>query len=135
MTWLTGPALLLAVTFCVSSAMDKATLEVLYLQRTITPARGSSVKLSCDTHYDPEQCGLVHVVWRHLTKQNAELTDPNRYLTTVNETASDGNMRRRQVVTEILELTTEDNGQYQCKAECESGETAMGHFIWIDVKG
>ncbi len=78
------------------------------------------------------QCGLLHVVW---WKQSAELTNPNKYLTTVNETVYDGNMRRRQVVTEILDLKPEDNDQYQCKAECESGDSAMGHFISIKVQG
>uniref|UniRef100_A0A8D3B1K0 Ig-like domain-containing protein n=1 Tax=Scophthalmus maximus TaxID=52904 RepID=A0A8D3B1K0_SCOMX len=108
------------------------TLEVLYPQKTITVARGSSVKLSCDANYDSEQCGLVRVVW---LQKDTELSDPDKYFTTVNETVSDGNMRRRQVVVEIVDLTTEDTGVYQCKGECENGETAMGHIIRISVKG
>lgn len=132
MTWLTGPAVLLLMTLCVSSAQeDKVTLEVRYPQTTLTPARGSSVKLSCNAYYDFKQCGLLSVGWYHLTMLNAELTDPNKYFTTVNETVSDDNARHRQIVTEILYLTPEDHGQFQCKAKCESGETAMGHFIWI----
>uniref|UniRef100_A0A3B4TBK2 Ig-like domain-containing protein n=1 Tax=Seriola dumerili TaxID=41447 RepID=A0A3B4TBK2_SERDU len=85
-----------------------------------------------DANYDLEKCGLVQVVWRHITK-NADLTDPNKYLTTVNETQLDDNMRRRQVVTEILNLTREDNGDFQCEAKCENGNSAMGHLITITV--
>ncbi|AWP15744.1 Hypothetical protein SMAX5B_005306 [Scophthalmus maximus] len=132
MTLLAGLTVLLVVTLCVQSAQDKVTLEVLYPQKTITVARGSSVTLSCDANYDSEQCGLVRVVW---LQKDTELSDPDKYFTTVNETVSDGNMRRRQVVVEIVDLTTEDTGVYQCKGECENGETAMGHIIRISVKG
>lgn len=79
------------------------------------------------------KCGLLHVAWYHLTKDGAELTDPKKYFTTVNETISDGIMRLRQVETEILNLTSDDDGQFQCKAGCENQETAMGHFITITV--
>lgn len=136
MTWLTLPTgllLLLVVTLCVSSAKENETVQVLYPQKTFTPARGSSVTLSCKAFYDFMKCGLLHVAWYHLTKDDAELTDPKKYFTTVNETISDGIMRLRQVETEILNLTSDDNGQFQCKAGCENQETAMGHFITITV--
>ncbi|XP_078108220.1 uncharacterized protein LOC144519150 [Sander vitreus] len=136
MTWLTGLTVLLVVTLYALSAQDKVTLDVHYQQKTITPARGSSVKLSCDAYYDFEHCGLLHVVWHHITNQNVELTDPSKYFTTVTETVSHYNMRHRQVVTEILDVTPEDDGQFQCQAGCnKSKETAMGRFIWITVKG
>ncbi|XP_042346844.1 uncharacterized protein zgc:174945 [Plectropomus leopardus] len=135
MTWLCGPVVLLVVTLCVSSAQDKDPLNVRYKSETITSPRGSSVKLTCNVFYDFELCSLPHVVWCHLSKQSVELTDPRRYLTTVNETVSEDNMRHRQVVTEILSLTPEDSGQFQCKAECEGIETVLGHYIWITVRG
>ncbi|XP_076593232.1 uncharacterized protein LOC143324539 [Chaetodon auriga] len=133
MAWLTLPALVL-LSLCGSSAQDEDTdtVQVFYQQNTITPAIGSSVKLSCEAHYDFQQCGLLHVVWY----QQSELIDPRKYFTTVNETQiSNSTMRRRQVVTEILDLTPEDSGQFQCKATCENKATAMGHFIWITVQG
>uniref|UniRef100_A0A3B3VYN8 Ig-like domain-containing protein n=1 Tax=Poecilia latipinna TaxID=48699 RepID=A0A3B3VYN8_9TELE len=111
-------------------------LVVRYPQRTIEPSRGSSAKLSCEANYDFTKCGVVHVVW-HRVEENPEksneLTDPDQYLTTVNETISDYNWRRREVVTEIMSVARRDDGRYQCKATCDSGVQAMGHFITIKV--
>lgn len=120
------------VLLCFLCALD--VVEVIYPQKTLNPARGSSVKLSCDAHYDFKQCGLLHVAWFQ-NDQNAELTQPRKYHTTVNETISDQRMRRRQVVTEILNLTPEDSGEFQCRAECQLKDTAMGHLIIINVQG
>lgn len=131
MARLTLPLLLLLATLCVSSAEDKDTVQVIYRQQTITAARGSSVKLSCEAHYDFEKCGLLDVVW---SQENVKLTNPRKYFTTVNESAADEPMRRRHVVTEILNLTANDNGSFQCNALCQNEGTAMGHFIWIKVK-
>ena len=108
------------------------TLEVLYQKRSITESSGSSIKLSCKANYDLEQCGLVHVAW---TQKDTELTDPSKYITTVNETVSVTNMTLRQVETEVLDLTTDDAGEFQCKASCEKGDKAMGHFIRLKVEG
>uniref|UniRef100_A0A3Q1GL84 Ig-like domain-containing protein n=1 Tax=Acanthochromis polyacanthus TaxID=80966 RepID=A0A3Q1GL84_9TELE len=122
---------------CILSSL--AITLVLYPQQILTPARGSSVKLSCETNYDYKKCGLLHVVWHNTSSQNddkiTELTDPKKYLTAVNETVNEGNRRRRQVVTEILNLRPKDNGRYQCQAKCNNGEEARGHFITITVRG
>lgn len=77
----------------------------------------------------------MHAVWYKIIPQTFELKDPDQYFSTVNETVSEANRRRRQVVTEILRVTLDDEGQYQCKAECEKGEQAMGHFIRVIVEG
>ncbi|KAK9514397.1 hypothetical protein VZT92_027865 [Zoarces viviparus] len=137
MTGLTGPTVLLMVALCASSPQeDNDTVEVRYPQSSIAPARGSSVKLSCDAIYNVKLCGLLRVAWYSLNTQSAEptkLTEPGKYFTTVNET--EHNVRRRQVVTEIFDLMPKDDGQYQCTAECETGPTAMGHYISITVRG
>ncbi|KAM6995261.1 uncharacterized protein LKV04_007486 [Tautogolabrus adspersus] len=132
MTWFAG-LVLLSVILCVSSAKEKATLELRYQRATLNPSRGSSVKLSCNAVYNFKLCGRLHVVW---CKENSELMELSKYFTTVNETISGGDMRRRQVVTEILDLTAEDSGRYQCTAECkESEDTAVGLTIKVEVKG
>uniref|UniRef100_A0A3Q2NWW2 Ig-like domain-containing protein n=1 Tax=Fundulus heteroclitus TaxID=8078 RepID=A0A3Q2NWW2_FUNHE len=110
-------------------------LEVIYQQKTISPASGSSAKLSCEANYDFDKCGVLHVVWHRIqegTEKSTELIDPSRYFTTVNETITTERMRRRQVLTEIISVKPNDDGRYQCKASCESGEQAMGHFITIN---
>ena len=115
---------------------DPANIELKYHSAKITAARGSSAILSCVAEYDFDRCRhRLHVVWQQVDDNNTtELIDPNKYLTTVNETISDDNRRVRQVVTEILDLTPKDNGQFQCIAVCNE-ETARGHFIKISVTG
>uniref|UniRef100_A0A1A7X8Y2 Ig-like domain-containing protein n=1 Tax=Iconisemion striatum TaxID=60296 RepID=A0A1A7X8Y2_9TELE len=134
----TGPAVLLLMTLGVLSAEEKDYLEVLYPQSAITAAVGSSAKLSCVANYDLRKCGVVHVVWHkmpELSNKGTELMDPMKYFTTVNETIIENNLRKRQVVTEITKVEKADSGRYQCKAKCDSGEGAMGHFITIKVQG
>lgn len=132
MIWLSGPALLLLVALSVSSEEDQATIVLLYKKETLTPARGSSVPLSCKVHYNYEVCGMLRVVW---IQDREELTDPSKYFTTVTEELAGGDMRNRKVVTEILDLNKGDSGSYQCSAECENTETAVGHNIDVIVKG
>lgn len=134
MTRLSLSLLLSLVTLCVSSEEDNApdVVEVFYKQNTIDAPRGSSVTLSCEARYYLNQCGDLHATWY---QEGTELTDPRKYLTTVSE-RDVSDMRRRKVVTEILDLTPKDSGQYQCKAECNTGrDSAMGHIITVNVKG
>ncbi|CAJ1063074.1 uncharacterized protein zgc:174945 [Xyrichtys novacula] len=130
--------LLLLVTLSVSSAEDEVTLRS--KAQTIAAARGSSVSLSCLAVYNYQLCRLLHVTWRAEggaevgAAAGVELTDPKKYLTTVSETLSDGDVRHRQVETEILDLTEEDSGRYQCVARCGGAESAVGRFSEIIVK-
>lgn len=109
-------------------------VEVLYPHRTMTLSRGSVAKLSCEAKYYLVECGMLHVAWQR-SRQETELTDPTKYFTSVNETVIEANRRRRHVVTEILSLTRKDEGDFQCKAECENGDKAMGHLITIVIRG
>lgn len=74
----------------------------------------------------------MHVSW---FQNNSEMTNPKKHVTTVNETLVSSVVRRRQVVTEILDLQPEDSESFQCKASCNGEETAMGHFIRLLVIG
>uniref|UniRef100_A0A3B4B0X9 Ig-like domain-containing protein n=1 Tax=Periophthalmus magnuspinnatus TaxID=409849 RepID=A0A3B4B0X9_9GOBI len=90
------------------------------------------VTLICKTYYDPEWCGQVHAVWfRH----ELPLTNPEKYLTIVNETITERHWRSRQILTEILNLSAKDEGDYQCRAtaECPKPETVMGHIMTVSV--
>ncbi|KAM4600698.1 uncharacterized protein ACJ7VT_020604 [Polymixia lowei] len=136
MTWVHGARLVLLVSLCRCVSLQvTGTLEVMYPRKTIVAAEGKSVTLTCKANYDFTQCNLVQVAWCRLSSQCDDLTDPSRYLTTVNETVLDGSMRQRQVVTEIVRLTLEDNGTFQCNAACDTGDDAKGHFIKIIVEG
>lgn len=97
-------------------------------------ARGSSVLLSCEAVYDPVQCKDVHVAW---FQDTTELTRPHKYITAVSESliSEPARRRRRQVVTEILDLQPEDADRFQCKALCLEEVSAVGHSITIKVTG
>ncbi|XP_074540375.1 uncharacterized protein LOC141801286 [Halichoeres trimaculatus] len=97
----------------------------------IAASRGSSVKLTCEVLYNFEHCGLLHVAW--CDEEDAELTDPRKYSTTVSHSSYDGNAVSTQVVTEILHLTIEDSGQYQCNAACGDGESTAGRVCEVIV--
>ncbi len=122
----------LFVSHCLLCALAVDTVEVFYHRSNITAARGSSVKLSCEARYILNKCSQLHAAWN---LKSAELTNPKKYLTTVSETEVDDSMRSRQIETEILALTPEDSGGYQCTAECQGEDSANGHFIYIYVRG
>ena len=93
---------------------------------------GTPLILTCSLTYEYQFCRHVEVGWH---QNSSGLADPSRYLTTVNETILDNENRLRQVTTKILSLIHEDNGYYQCLAECESKEQSRGHFVEVIVKG
>lgn len=100
----------------------------------MSAARGSSVRLSCEAVYDPVRCEDVHVAW---FQDTSELTRPHKYMTVVSESliSEPGRRRRRQVVTEILDLQPEDADRFQCRALCREEVSAVGHAITIQVTG
>ncbi|XP_077950488.1 uncharacterized protein LOC144389491 [Gasterosteus aculeatus] len=135
LTGLTGATVLLLVSLCALSSTqeEKAALEVNYPQSRVAAAPGSSLRLLCHVTYDVAQCGQLRAAWYQSgSPSDVELTDPSRYVTTVNET-EDG-ARRRRVMTEIVHVTPRDEGRFQCKAECKDGG-AVGHFIQVTVGG
>ncbi|CAL1611926.1 unnamed protein product [Knipowitschia caucasica] len=123
----------LAVSLYPSAAEDaEDPLQVLYKSQTYSRSPGSSVRLLCQTDFDPERCSDVHAVWFH---KELPLSDPDKYLTAVNESVGQRQWRRRHVLTEILRLGPEDDGHYQCRAtaNCTMMKTWMGHLIHVTV--
>lgn len=110
------------------------TVEIWAKRRTIAAPRGSSIKLSCNATYYFDICDPVHIFWR-LEESTEELKNPKKYLTTVSEMFSDGGKRLRQVETEILNLSGEDSGRYQCVAYCGGEQSAVGRSSEVDVRG
>ncbi|KAM8870323.1 uncharacterized protein AB9W97_017211 [Spinachia spinachia] len=134
MTGLTGPTVLVLVSLCALSSTqeENGALEVQYPPSTIAAVPGSSLRLLCHVIYDVNKCGELRAAWYHLgTTSKDPLTEPRKYVTTVNET-EDG-ARRRRVETEILRVTPRDEGQFQCLAQCEDGDKAVGHIIYVTV--
>ncbi|KAJ0066447.1 hypothetical protein NL108_013218 [Boleophthalmus pectinirostris] len=131
--WLTAFTFLLVTTLYLSSAEDQDPLQVLYGKSHFTSPPGSSVTLICQILYDSERCSQVHAVW--FNQSESPLIDPEKYLTIVNETIPKKHWRRRQVLTEILNLSSKDEGSYQCRgtAVCAKSETLMGHLITVTV--
>ena len=103
-----------------------------YERKPFKELMGTPITLTCKTMYVYKWCRHMEVGWHQ--NGSVGLTDPSRYLTTVNETISEDS-RLRQVTTKILSLISEDNGDFQCIAKCENGEQARGHFIEVVVKG
>lgn len=128
----TRPNLWASLSTCLCCAAVTDTVVLLYRAATITANLDSSVILNCEAQYNFRLCSLLHLVWIQGT---TELTSPSRYLTTVSEQITGEDMRRRYMSTEILQLTPEDAGSYQCQAQCQNGDSALGHFIRINVKG
>ncbi|CAL8339511.1 unnamed protein product [Gadus morhua 'NCC'] len=117
---------------CVVSYKGKGIVDVHYERKPFKELMGTPITLTCKTMYVYKWCRHMEVGWHQ--NGSVGLTDPSRYLTTVNETISEDS-RLRQVTTKILSLISEDNGDFQCIAKCENGEQARGHFIEVVVKG
>lgn len=109
-----------------SGSDDPDKVQLLYPSSSVTAARPSSLLLRCEALYDPLECHHVHsLVPGH------HGADP-----TVSESFISGlERRKRQVVTEILDLLLEDAGRFQCVALCAGEVSAIGHFIRVTIEG
>uniref|UniRef100_A0A3P8ZN17 Immunoglobulin domain-containing protein n=1 Tax=Esox lucius TaxID=8010 RepID=A0A3P8ZN17_ESOLU len=116
------------------------TQAFVYHKETLIGTEGMSLRLICKAEYDIKECGHIKAFWcsqQNVSEHCPELFDPQKYLTVVNETLLEGiHLRLRQIDVEIIQLTSADQGNYQCRAECEiNGQTANGHFKYITVNG
>ncbi|CAL8259363.1 unnamed protein product [Boreogadus saida] len=134
-TWFNGRLMvwLVVLCHCVVSSKGKEIVDVRYERKLFEELMGTPITLTCKTMYVYKWCHHMEVGW-HQNQSVGLLTDPSRYLTTVNETISEDS-RLRQVTTKILSLISEDNGVFQCIAICGDREQARGHFIEVVVKG
>uniref|UniRef100_A0A8C9RST2 Immunoglobulin V-set domain-containing protein n=1 Tax=Scleropages formosus TaxID=113540 RepID=A0A8C9RST2_SCLFO len=99
--------------------------------------QGDKLQLHCNVTYKVMECRLQSAFWCKYSSDNcAELTDINRYVTQVSElNKSTGNILTRLIHFEFKNLTLDDAGEYKCNANCDSGETGMGHFIRLFIRG
>ncbi|XP_047010320.1 uncharacterized protein zgc:174945 isoform X3 [Ictalurus punctatus] len=120
------------------ASIEADIVQVKYPRHPVRRTEGQSLTLSCRAEYKEESCGSISVKWCLWIQQNTckPLTDPDRYLFSINETIISGKtvFRHRDAFVTFIQLSLRDTGLYQCNAECQSTRsTAMGHLINVTV--
>lgn len=113
-------------------------MQVKYSRQPRLGTEGRPLTLRCTAEYEYEKCGDIVVFWcLSGSEQNCQLlTDPDRYLIQISESKLEGFNRHRNASVTFTQLTLNDTGFYQCKAQCKStGAAAMGHLINVTVTG
>lgn len=111
-------------------------MKVKYPRAPVKGTEGQTLTLKCTAEYEKEQCGNILVFWcLEVSTLCQPLTDPDRYLIHINETKIGGN-RTQDAFIKFTQLTLNNTGFYQCKAECQrSGASSVGYFINVTVTG
>ncbi|XP_062400555.1 uncharacterized protein zgc:174945 [Sardina pilchardus] len=110
-------------------------VEVMYPKKEIKLIEGSSIKLNCTAVYQPKNCTTLSVYWCRRLETNPcqSLSEPDRQLITMNETADpQNNIRYRDVMLEMWNISAKDAGLFQCQANC-ANSSANGHFITLNI--
>lgn len=94
------------------------------------------LSFKCRLEYNTQDCD-ISATWSRVESEaiSKPITDPNRFLITVNETQND-EQRHRDMVLTFKSLSIADRGSYQCNAECLNTRTvAKGHVLFLNVAG
>ncbi|XP_059409165.1 uncharacterized protein zgc:174945 [Carassius carassius] len=129
--YLTTMFLIMAV-LC-SQLISLSAVSVIYSREPVTKTEGLSLSLKCTVKYRIEDCDFETNWWKWNRDEPLQITDPNKYLITVNETETDEH-RLRDIFLRFSSLNLQDSGRYQCDAKClNSGTAAKGHLLVLNV--
>lgn len=110
-------------------------VSVIYPREPVTKTEGLLLSLKCTVRYKTEDCDIQTNWWQWNNSVPLQITDPNKYLITVNETETD-EKRLRNIFLTFSSLNLQDSGFYQCDAKClNSGTQAKGHLLRLNVTG
>ncbi|XP_053475887.1 uncharacterized protein zgc:174945 isoform X2 [Ictalurus furcatus] len=122
------------------ASIEADIVQVKYPRHPVRRTEGQSLTIRCRAEYKEESCGSISVMWCLWATQDTckPLTDPDRYLISINETIISGKtvFRHRDAFVTFVQLSLSDTSLYQCNAVCQSTRsTAMGHLINVTVTG
>uniref|UniRef100_A0A671LEI8 Zgc:174945 n=1 Tax=Sinocyclocheilus anshuiensis TaxID=1608454 RepID=A0A671LEI8_9TELE len=125
-------AFLIMVVLC-SQPTSLSAVTVIYSREPVTKTEGLSLSLKCTVRYKIQDCDIQTNWWHWNIDEPLQITDPNKYLITVNETEIDEH-RLRNIFLTFSSLKLQDGGRYQCDAKClDSGTAAKGHLLVLNV--
>ncbi|KTG33833.1 hypothetical protein cypCar_00031288 [Cyprinus carpio] len=125
-------AFLIMVVLC-SQPTSLSAVSVIYPREPVTKTEGLLLSLKCTVRYKTEDCDIQTNWWQWNNSVPLQITDPNKYLITVNETETD-EKRLRNIFLTFSSLNLQDSGFYQCDAKClNSGTQAKGHLLRLNV--
>ncbi|XP_041944119.1 uncharacterized protein zgc:174945 [Alosa alosa] len=113
--------------------LQASAVDVQYPKKELKLIEGDTMKLNCTVVYQPENCTELTVNWyrRSDSGECQILSEPDRQLISMNETEHH-NVRNRDVMFEMWNISAKDAGLFQCRASCGSSN-AMGHLVTLII--
>ncbi|XP_056306636.1 uncharacterized protein zgc:174945 [Danio aesculapii] len=128
------PTFAFLIAFLCSLLSSLSGVIVRYSREPVEEMEGRMLSFKCRLEYKKEDCD-ISAKWWHVESDaiSEPITDPNRFLITVNETKKD-DQRHRDIVLTFKSLSIADRGLYQCNAKCLNTQTvAKGHVLFLNV--